>query len=177
MTDSSPNGLVRSRRRDTERRIQRVADELEKMKADGSEISVSAVAKRAGVHRSFIHRHSDLHAAVLAAAAEVVTQTPAASTVMSHRSLQAENANLRGQARRYAQRIKELEDRLSEHLGGLAFERSGLGAPSGLEELRVELNVREQENLELRHQAEERAEELAGARETIRQLMNELNRA
>jgi hypothetical protein len=38
------------------------------MTADAAEISVSAVAAQARVHRSFIHRHPDLHAAALAAA-------------------------------------------------------------------------------------------------------------
>jgi hypothetical protein len=32
------------------------------MHADGAEISVSAVATQAGVHRSFVHLHADLTA-------------------------------------------------------------------------------------------------------------------
>jgi hypothetical protein len=67
------------------------------MHTDGSEISVSAVAGRAKVHRSFIHRHPDLHAAVLKAAADATTDPSLASAAISHRSVLAENANLHEQ--------------------------------------------------------------------------------
>lgn len=176
MTASELNPLARARRSDSDRRRQRVERALNEMKADGSEISVSAAAARANVHRSFIHRHLDLHAAVLTAAAEAVTTPSAASTAISHRSLQAENANLRDHSRRLSHRLKELEDRLSMQLGIAAFERSGFGAPDELAELRTECDTQYQNGLDLKRQLEESGEELAAARETIRQLMNELNR-
>ena len=79
--------LTRARRRDVDRRRQRVHQALADMHTDGSEISVSAVAGRAKVHRSFIHRHADLHAAVLQAAADTTTAPPpAAATSATTRS-------------------------------------------------------------------------------------------
>jgi hypothetical protein len=77
------------------------------------------------VHRSFVHRHPDLHAAVLKAAAAATTSPSPAATAISHRSVLAENANLRELNRGLAQQISDLEDRLSELLGQQAFDRSG----------------------------------------------------
>lgn len=168
--------LARARQRDVDRRRQRVYQALSEMKADGADINVSATASRARVHRSFIHRHSDLHAAVLAAAAETIVAPSSTSAMISHRSLTVENVNLHEQNKRLGQHIRELEDRLSEQLGSRAFERSGLGAPTGIAALQAELEAEKQANLELKGLLEERDEELGAARETIRRLMGELNR-
>jgi hypothetical protein len=73
MTATSETPLARARRRDADRRRQHVHQALADMHADGSEITISAVAARARVHRSFIHRHGDLHVAVLKAAADTIT--------------------------------------------------------------------------------------------------------
>jgi hypothetical protein len=128
------------------------------------------------VHRSFIHRHADLHAAVLKAAADTTTAPPA-STAISHRSVLAENANLHEQNRRLAQQVTDLEDRLSELLGQQAFDRSGLGAPASAAAVHAELEAQRQTVLDLRRVLDERGEELAAARETNRRLMNQLNRS
>ncbi len=168
--------LARARRRDVDRRRQRVRQALAEMDADGSEITISAVASRAKVHRSFIHRHTDLHAAVLKAAAGTVTDPSPAATAISHRSVLAENANLHEQNRRLAQQVSDLEDRLSELLGQQAFDRSGLGASVSTAAARAELETERQAVLDLRRALEERDEELAAARETNRRLMNQLNR-
>jgi hypothetical protein len=174
-TDDS--SLARARRRDVDRRRQRVHQALAGMHADGSEITISSVADRARVHRSFIHRHADLHAAVLKAAADTTTVPPQASTAISHRSVLAENANLHEQNRRLAQQVADLEDRLSELLGQQAFDRSGLGAPAGTAAVHAELEAQRQTVLDLRRVLEERDEELAAARETSRRLMSQLNRS
>ena len=176
-TDSSAAAaLATARQRDVDRRRQRVHQALADMHVDGSEISISAVAARARVHRSFIHRHPDLHAAVLQAAAEAVEHPSPAATTISHRSVLAENANLHEQNRRLTQHVRDLEDRLSELLGQQAFERSGLGAPTGTAALQAELEQQRQANLDFKRALEERDEELAAARETNRRLMNQLNR-
>jgi hypothetical protein len=169
--------LARARRRDVDRRRQRVHQALAGMHADGSEVTISSVAGRAQVHRSFIHRHADLHAAVLKAAADTTTVPPPASTTISHRSVLAENANLHEQNRRLAQQVADLEDRLSEVLGQQAFDRSGLGAPASTAAVHAELEAQRQTVLDLRLALEERGEELAAARETNRRLMNQLNRS
>lgn len=147
------------------------------MHVDGSEITVSAVAARARVHRSFVHRHPDLHAAVLKAAADATIGPSSAATTISHRSVLADNANLHEQNRRLAQHISDLEDRLSELLGQQAFERSGLGAPASIAAVHAELEAQRQAVLDLKRALEERDEELAAARETNRRLMNQLNRS
>lgn len=176
-TDSgAPAALATARRKDVDRRRQRVHQAVADMHVDGSDISISSVAVRARVHRSFIHRHPDLHTAVLQAAADAVEQPSPAATTISHRSVLAENANLHQQNRRLAQHIRDLEDRLSELLGQQAFERSGLGAPSGTAALQAELEQQRQTNLDLKRALEERDEELAATRETNRRLMNQINR-
>ena len=168
--------LIAARRRDVDRRRARVHNAIVDMHSDGSDITIASTATRAGVHRSFIHRHPDLHAAVLAAAAETIENPSPASTTISHRSVLTENANLHALNRRLAQRIRDLEDRLSEMLGQQAFERSGLGAPTATAALQGELEHRKQLVLDLTSRIEELDEELAAAREANRGLMAELNR-
>ncbi|HZD14950.1 MAG TPA: hypothetical protein VE196_07445 [Pseudonocardiaceae bacterium] len=175
-TTGIPEALTQARARDVARRQQRVHQALAEMRADGAEVNISSVAARAKVHRSFIHRHPDLHAAVLAAAAEVLLDPSPASTAISHRSALAENANLHAQNRRLAQHVRELEDRLSELLGQHAFERSGLGAETNTAALHATIEQLQQANLELKRQLDEREEDLAAARETNRRLMAQLNR-
>jgi hypothetical protein len=172
----TPSALAEARQRDVDRRRQRVRQALADMTNDASEITISAVATRAHVHRSFIHRHPDLHAAALAAASHALTTPSPASTAISHRSVLAENANLHAQNRRQAQHIRDLEDRLSELLGHQAFERSGLGAATNTAALQTEIDQQRQTVLDLTRALEERDEELAAARETNRRLMTELNR-
>lgn len=169
--------LATARRRDADRRRQRVHQAIASMHADGSEISISAVAARAAVHRSFIHRHRDLHAAVLKASAHAISEPSPAATAISHRSLLAENASLHEQNRRLARHISDLEDRLSELLGQQAFDRSGLGAPASTAAVQAELDTQRQTVLDLKAALEERDEELAAAREANRRLMNQVNRA
>ena len=168
--------LTAARRRDVDRRRARVNKAIVDMHSDGSEITIASTAARAGVHRSFIHRHTDLHAAVCAAAVEAIENPSPASTTISHRSVLTENANLHALNRRLSQRIRDLEERLSEMLGQQAFERSGLGAPTATAALQDELEHHKQLVLDLTGGIEELEEELAAAREANRGLMAELNR-
>jgi hypothetical protein len=62
---TAPHPLTQARHRDVARRRQRVHQAIAAMSSEAVEISISAVAARAGVHRSFIHRHPDMHAAGL----------------------------------------------------------------------------------------------------------------
>jgi len=175
-TPGAHAALAKARQRDVDHRQQRVRQALADMTVDGSEITISSVAARARVHRSFIHRHPDLHAAVLTAASQALTAPSPAATAISHRSVLAENANLHAQNHRQAQHIRDLEDRLSDLLGQQAFDRSGLGAPSNTTALHAEIDRHRQTVLDLTRALEERDEELAAARETNRRLMAELNR-
>jgi cell division protein FtsB len=167
--------LTASRRRDVDRRRARVRKAIADMHGDGSHITIASTAARAGVHRSFIHRHPDLHAAVLTAAAEAIETPSPAATAISHRSVLAENANLHALNRRLSQRVQDLEDRLSEMLGQQAFERSGLGAPMPTAALQADLEHHRQLVIDLTARIEELDEELAAAREANRGLMGELS--
>ncbi|MGW5499037.1 hypothetical protein [Streptomyces olivaceoviridis] len=130
----SPDHLARARAADSDRRRTRVLKVLDKLAADGEEITVSSVARAAGVHRSLIHRHGDLHAAVLARAGEPPPGATA-GTQVSRQSLLAAVANLTARNFRLSVHITRLERRLSEALGQAAWEASGLGAPADVETL------------------------------------------
>jgi hypothetical protein len=166
--------LTRARRLDTTRRRLQVHNAIAEQTSAGAEITVSSIARAARVHRSFIHRHPDLHAAVTAAAtvpAESATTNSAASVA----SLRADLLNSRAQNTRLRQHIRNLETRLSETLGEAVFRDSGLGAPDDIHSLQQALTDREQQLLELRRQFEERGEELAAARAANRELMTLVN--
>lgn len=171
--DDTPLSLAR--RRDVELRRKRVQQTLKTMIASGDTITIAATAARAGVHRSFIHRHDDLRSAVITAAENSLTSPAPTATHVSHRSLLAENANLREANRRLSEQISRLEDRLSESLGADAFTRSGLGAPTDIAALQRSRDEQQQVILDLRRQLDEQNEELAAAREAHRRLMTEVN--
>ncbi|MGC4855357.1 DUF6262 family protein [Micromonospora sp. DT4] len=176
MTASHP--LTQARHRDAARRRERVHQAIAAMTAEAAEISISAVAARARVHRSFIHRHPDLHAAVVTAADPpgAGTEPGQATTTVSRRSLLADNANLHEHARRLQRRINDLEARLSELLGAHAAECSGFSLLDTAD-TQDEIDDLRQRVLDLQRIIEERDEELGAAREAHRRLMVETNRA
>lgn len=169
--------LLQARRRDVERRHHRVQQALSAMLTDGTEITISAVAARARVHRSFIHRHTDLRAAVITAADDPNPTGTAPTAVTSRRSLLADNANLQETNRRLSQRIADLESRLSELLGEQVFARTGLGAAQDHAALQDQITRLHQQVLDQQQALTERDEELAASREAHRRLMTETNRS
>ena len=173
---TSTTALAEARRRDVAGRRQRVHQALAEMRAQAAEITISSVAVRARVHRSFIHRHSDLRAAVISAAEDPSATGPAGATAVSRRSLLADNANLRERNRRLEHHARNLEQRLSELLGTQTSQRTGLGPPTDITALKDQIQALQQETLDLRRHAEDREEELAAAREANRRLMTELNK-
>ena len=58
------NPMIEGRRADSGRRRQRVIKALNTARTQGYEISVSAIARMAGVDRSFLYRHKDLLAQI-----------------------------------------------------------------------------------------------------------------
>jgi cell division protein FtsB len=173
----SAEALAAARRRDSTHRRQRVLVALDRLTGAGEEISVAAVARAAGVDRSFLYRHHDLRAEILTRAAQ--SQPDASmphSTQVSRQSLLADLANLRAHNERLRRQINKLARRLSEALGEEVFRASGLGGPDDTEGLRRRAAELEQTVLDLREQLEERTEELDAARTTNRDLMAELNR-
>ncbi|MFF1297998.1 MULTISPECIES: hypothetical protein [unclassified Streptomyces] len=172
---TSPDHLAKARAADSERRRSRVLKALDQLAANAEEISVSSVARAADVHRSLIHRHNDLHAAVLARAAEPPTRAAAAPQV-SRQSLLADVANLTARNSRLSAHITRLERRLSEALGQAVWEASGLGAPADVETLTRRVTELEQQVLDLRAEVAERDEDLTAARAANRELMTQVNR-
>ncbi len=170
---SSPGPLVRARVEDSSRRRRRVLKALDELTTEDQAITVSAVARLAGVHRSLIYRHTDLHAAVQTRAAQA-PETPSGPGV-SRRSLLADLANLTERNTRLSQHITLLEKRLSEALGEQAWRACGLGAGVDIDTLQRRTAVLEEELVELRHQLAEREEDLDAARATNRELMAQLN--
>lgn len=168
--------LLQARRRDVERRRHRVQQALSAMLTDGTEITISAVAARARVHRSFIHRHTDLRAAVITAADPNPTGT-APTAVTSRRSLLADNANLQETNPRLSQRIADLESRLSELLGEQVFARTGLGAAQDHAALQDQITRLQQQVLDQQQALTDRHGELAASREAHRRLMTDTNRS
>lgn len=172
---SENTALAQARRRDVDQRRRRVSEAIAEMRAQAAEISISSVAARARVHRSFIHRHPDLRAAVIAAAEDPATTGPAGAGAVSRRSLLADNANLRERNRRLEDHARGLEQRLSELLGTQISQRTGLGPPADIAALREQADHLSQQILDLRRALEEREEELAAARDANRKLMAQLN--
>src|SRR4051812_40792364 len=121
---TSTNALIEGRRADSVRRRQRVIKAINDASTAGREISVSAIARAAGVDRTFLYRHADLLGQVHAAQAN-----PAAADgngpMVSRASLQADLANAQGRITRQAAHVRQLEKKLSELLGVQAWRESG----------------------------------------------------
>ncbi|MGW2581296.1 hypothetical protein ACWCYZ_08135 [Streptomyces virginiae] len=165
--------LARARADDSARRRRRVLAALDDLTRGGQPISVSSVARLAGVHRSLIYRHADLHAAVLTRAAQL-PDGPTGPQV-SRNSLLTDLANLTERNTRLAGHVARLEQRLSEVLGQDAWRATGIGAPTDTDALQRKLALLEQEVADLRERLAERDEDLQAARATNRELMGQLN--
>lgn len=166
--------MTAGRRSDTVRRRQRVHTALADAVNDGDDISVTTIARRAGVNRSFLYRHADLLEQLHAAQAQPSSPAGAGPGV-SRASLQADLLNAHQRAGRLAARVHQLEARLSDLLGEHAWHESGLGAPADIDQLNHQITTLDQHVAELRLQLEERDQELGAARAANRELMTRLN--
>lgn len=168
--------LSDSRRRDSQRRREKVVAALDQLANSGVMITVSAVSRAAGVHRSLIYRHPDLHAAVITMAAEPPAVAQAGPSA-SRQSLLADIVNLTDRVRRQDAHIHQLEQRLADALGEQVWRQSGLGGPPDYDTLEKRVNHLEQENADLRRQLAERDDDLDAARGANRELMARNNRS
>jgi hypothetical protein len=169
------NSMIKGRQADSARRRQRVIKAITAASSGGGEISVSAIARAAGVDRTFPYRHPDLLQLIHGAQ----TEPPAATgggPLVSRASLQADLANAHARLTRQAAHTRQLERKLSEVLGEQAWHESGLGAPTDIDQLQRSITALEQKVVELSGQLEEREQELDAARGTNRELMTKLNR-
>ncbi|MFI9630701.1 hypothetical protein [Streptomyces sp. NPDC052042] len=130
----------------------------------GTPVSVSGIARQAGVDRTFLYRHRDLLALIHAAELQPSGSDPAAGPPVSLASLQADLANAHARNTGLVTQTRRLERRLSELMGEQAWRESGLGAPVDHEELQRQLSRLEQTNTELVARLDEREAELEAAR-------------
>jgi hypothetical protein len=168
--------MAKGRQADSARRRQRVIAALNKTTADGAEISVSGIARAAGVDRSFLYRHRDLLTQIHALEA-APPATSSAGPAVTRTSLQADLLAAHDRAIRLNARVQQLEHRLSEALGEQAWRESGLGTPADIDALNQKITHLEQQATDLRLQLEERDEDLAAARAANRELIAQLNAA
>lgn len=165
--------MAAGRRNDSLRRRQRVLSALAAAQAAHQEISVSSIAKAAGVDRSFLYRHRDLLDQIHSTATEPVLN-PSDATI-TRASLQTDLLNTQQRAARLAARVQQLEKHLSTALGEKAWRESGIGSPDDIDQLQRRITELEQEVVDLRLQIDDRTEELRAARAANREMMARLN--
>lgn len=184
MTDDAPAGektnertetMMAGRQADSARRRQRVIATLRHLATEGTEISVSRIARAAGVDRSFLYRHRDLLSQIHALEAAPVVTGYGTGPAVTRTSLQADLLTAGERAMRMNSRVRQLARRLSEVLGEQAWRESGLGAPSDIDALNHKIGYLEQQIVDLRLQLEESDQDLAAARSANRELMAQLN--
>lgn len=166
--------MTAGRRTDTARRRQRVLTALEHAAAAGEEISVSAIARRAGVDRTFLYRHRDLLGQVHARETQLPAG-PGSSPAVTRASLQADLLAAGERAVRLAARIRQLEHRLSQLLGEQAWRESGLAQPGDTAQLKAQISQLAEDNQQLQAAVAERDQDLAAARAANRELMARIN--
>jgi transposase-like protein len=108
---------------DALRRHERVTNVIRQALLNGGDVSVSAIARRADVDRSYLYRHRNL----LELLHKGQTNPPAAATAsISRASPQTDIANAHERNRRLQARNQVLEKRPSELMGEQAWKASGL---------------------------------------------------
>jgi hypothetical protein len=173
--NTQAQAMVDGRRAESTRRRQRVVTALDRAITDGTEIGVSAIARAAGVDRSFLYRHRDLLAKIHAAEAEPPATGEGTGPAVTRSSLQADLLAAHERAHRLHTRIQHLEKRLSDALGEQAWRESGLGTPADIDALNQQITHLKQQTADLRLQLEERDQDLTAARSTNRELMARIN--
>jgi len=175
-TNATPavDAMIDGRRADSTRRRQRVLSALDIAINDGAELSVTSIARRAGVDRTFLYRHRDLLERIHAAETQPPDK-PEIGPAVTRASLQADLLAAQQRCTRMTARTQQLETRLSELLGEQAWRATGLGAPTDIDQLQQRILTLEQQIVELRLQLEERDQDLAAARAANRELMAQLN--
>jgi chromosome segregation ATPase len=166
--------MLDGRRDDSMRRRRRVLAALDQAATAGDRLSAAAIARAAGVDRTFLYRHRDLMEKIHALQADPVTGDHIGPAV-TRASLQADLLAAHERAARLDTRIRQLEQRLSQALGEHTWRESGLGAPTDIDALHQRISQLEQQVIDQQQQLDERDEDLAAARATNRDLMARLN--
>ncbi|MFJ3608525.1 hypothetical protein ACIPVA_37695 [Streptomyces anulatus] len=127
-------------------------------------VSVAAIARRAGVDRTFLYRHRDLLGQIHVQAAEPPTVPGGRGPAVSRASLQADLMAADARTARLAAQLRCLEGRLSEVLGEQVWRESGIGGPDGTEQLQARITTLEQQVVDLELKLHDRDDDLASAR-------------
>ena len=167
--------MMKGRQADSVRRRQRVLAAIDKASADGTEISVSGIARAAAVDRTFLYRHRDLLEKIHALEAAPPPAGGGPGPAVTRSSLQADLLAAHERAVRLNARVRQLEKRLSETLGEQAWRESGLAAPADIDALNQKISQLEQQVIDLRLQLEEQGHDLTAARSANREFMAQLN--
>lgn len=170
--------MVASRRLDSQLKRERVAAAVDALAASGRELSIAAIARRAGVSRKFIYAHPDLRAQIEQRARQATAATGARATAdgqVTVASLRADLANAKAHNQRLRQQLRALEQRLSETLGRDVADDLDPGGDR-LDELRRELQDARAEIFELTESLADAREELDAVREINRELLADRNR-
>ncbi len=167
--------MMKGRQADSARRRQRVIAAISKASADGTEISVSGMARAAAVDRTFLYRHRDLLEKIHALETAPPSAGDGPGPAVTWASLQADLLAAHERAVRLNARVRQLEKRLSETLGEQAWRESGLAAPADIDALNQKISQLEQQVIDLRLQHEEQGDDLTAARAANRELMAQLN--
>jgi hypothetical protein len=180
MTDNRPAAaraekMRAGRHADSTRRRQRVIAALNQAASNGTEISVSGIARAAAVDRTFLYRHRDLLEQIHALEATPPTTGETPGPAVTRASLQADLLAAHERATRLHTQVQQLERRLSEALGEQAWRESGLGTPPDTDALTNTITQLQQQAADLRIQLRERDDELAAARAVNRELMTRIN--
>jgi hypothetical protein len=172
MAEPAVDALRRHAVERSERKRRAVAHAIHHVQDQGEPVSVSAVARAAGVSREFIHSHPDLHQAVRAAARHAGTAIRAVGPAKSGAGLRAERSTLLAQIDKHRATIKtlralvaDLEDQRRRWLG------------SQLADLTVDPDAHaalRRDNDRLTSQNRSLQQELDAARRTSAQLEREL---
>ena len=166
--------MAEGRRADTARRRQRVIKALNQAAAARRRpITVAAIARTAGVDRTFLYRHRDLLGQVHAIAAQPSTGNN--STAPSRASLQSRPARRPATHHPPAHPSSPTRTAPLQLLGEQTWRESGLGAPDDIDELKQRINHLQQQAIDLQIQLKERDQDLAAARAANRELITQLN--
>jgi len=181
--------LRRARRQDGRDKRRRAAEAITAMDQSGEPVTFPAVARRAGVSVSLLYADAELSSRIATArdrqrqaGTERAWRLPARSLV-TEQSLRTELANARERARRLAEEVTLLRERLSRQLGAAADAIRDETLSPVRDELERRATDLEAENhqqhlrtAQLEAEVRELSETLEAARAMNRELMGELNR-
>ncbi len=158
-------------------RVRAVIAQIRDQGRDG-DLKATVIARRAGVHRSFVSNH--FAAEIQHAKAEMQSRFIAGlsgQTALSAASLRVEMETAKQQAHEAHKEIAALKQRLAKTLGGEvadAHPEHG-AAPGRIQELQAQVEQLLAAQVELRRQLRDTEEELEAARRLNRTLIRERN--